>query len=491
MSKALTRMARVCPIPGIFFCLFLTPGIVPQAGALDMLGFDLSNQMEYSWDTEDEEETFENWLDVNYRMDILTTGLRYEVFQPSKTGQTKEEVALLYFAVEKDGIGLRAGDFYTIFGRGLALRAYEDRDLRVDNKLRGIKFQGYYRGLEATLLSGRPPRKDRDNADEIRGLNLNLQLARGLSWGWSYASLKAPGTSGRGTEINTGRVEAFAGPLSFYGELAKRTRSLGYGLYFSSSFSRSGFALIAEFKDYDQMVLQTSDGRQYNTPPALTREHAYSLLRRHPHVLDADDELGLQLEASLSPLEWTSVLLNYSYTAEHARYEAHPNASAELSGEWGKPLFREAYAEVTQDIGEQASLVAAGGISLAPGDVNYTGVLDVSLYLDHMNTIRFELQAQHAKEYGEYDDHMLTVEFTRAPRLSLSLAGEHTNKSERQKLFGEANNWLSAQMDLQLTDNHDATLFVGSRQGGFICTGGRCRWEPEFKGVELKLFSNF
>ncbi|MCK4596393.1 hypothetical protein KAU04_00080, partial [bacterium] len=125
----MTRMARVCPIPGIFFCLFLIPGIVPQAGALDMLGFDLSNQMEYSWDTEDE--TLENWLDVNYRMDILTTGLRYEVFQPSKTGQRKEEVSFIYFQVEKDDITLRVGDYYANFGRGLTLRAHEDRDLRV------------------------------------------------------------------------------------------------------------------------------------------------------------------------------------------------------------------------------------------------------------------------------------------------------------------------------------------------------------------------
>jgi hypothetical protein len=44
---------------------------------------------------------------------------------------------------------------------------------------------------------------------------------------------------------------------------------------------------------------------------------------------------------------------------------------------------------------------------------------------------------------------------------------------------------------VHLTENHDATLFVGSRQGGFICIGGRCRWEPEFEGVELKLFSHF
>lgn len=491
MSKAMARLKRICPLMGIFFYLVLTFGGLSHAEALELVSFDLSNQLEYSRNTEDEEETLENWLDVNYRLDALTTGLRYEAFQPSKGGQRTEGITLRYFALEKDDILLRGGDFYAIFGRGLALRAYEDRDLRVDNKLDGFKLQGYIDRVEATLLTGRPPRKDRDRADQLRGLDLNFQLARGLIFGWSYVSLKAPAATGWGTELTTARVEAFPGPLSFYGELAKRTRSLGYGLYFSSSLSLSGLAVTTELKDYDRIALRTDDGLDYNTPPALTREHAYSLFRRHPHELDAEDELGVQLEASLSPLERTSVLLNYSYTAEHARYQAQPQATPELFGEYGKPLFREAYVEIAQEMGEKISATGAVGKSLVPGMVNYTGALDLSFYLDPLNTLRVELQGQHTEQYGEYDDHQLTLEFTHAPRLSLSLVGERTNKSKWQRLPGEDSNWLFAQVDLHLTENHDATLFVGSRQGGFICTGGRCRWEPEFEGVELKLFSNY
>lgn len=462
------------------------------AQAVELVGFDLSNQLEYSRDMDEDEETLENWLDVTYRLDVLTTGIRYEAFQPAKSGQRKEGVAFLYVAVEKDGLQLRGGDFYAIFGRGLVLRAYEDRDLRVDNKLTGLKLLGFYRGLEATLLTGRPPRKNRDNADEVRGLNLSLQPTTGLAFGWSYLSLEGPSVVGKGTEITAARVEAYPGPLSFYGELAKKTRSLGYGLYLSSSLSLSGFAVTAELKDYDKMALRTDDGLDYNTPPALTKEHAYSLFRRHPRELDAENEVGAQVEVSFSPLERTSALLNYSYTAEHARYQAQPNATPEIFGEYGQPLFREAYVELTHEIGANISFVGAAGKSLAPGDTNYTGVLDVSLYLDPLNSLRCELQGQHTRSYmGRYDDHLLTLEFTHAPDLSLSLVGERTNKSEKQRLPGEAQDWLFAQADVHLTENHDVTLFVGSRQGGFICTGGRCRWEPEFEGVELKLFSHF
>ena len=488
MSRSRSSWKKFCPAAGLFFCLVLG-GSFP-AGAVEMLGFDLSNQMEYSWDTEDQEETFENWLDVNYRMDILTTGLRFEAFQPSKSGQRKEEVSFIYFQVEQDDITLRAGDYYAIFGRGLTLRSYEDRDLRVDNKLTGLKIQGYWDKLETTLLAGRPPRKDRDNADEMRGLDLNVLPAPGLSFGYSYVTLEGPAVTGKGTEISALRSQAYRGPLGFYGELARRSSKKGYGLYLSSSLYLSGFALTAEFKDYDRIALRTGDGLGYNSPPALTREHTYSLFRRHPHTLDLDDETGLQVEVNLSPLEDTSVLLNYSYAAVHGVGSVQP-AEPELLGEWGGPVFREAYVEICRELGERASLVAAGGKSLLPEATVHTGVIDLSIYLDALNTLRGELQGQHTEEHGEYDDHMLTVEYTRAPDLSLSFVGERTNKSDLQKLPGEANRWFFAQIDYQLTDNHDVTLFFGSRQGGFICTGGRCRWEPEFEGVELKLFSNF
>jgi len=488
MSKFRSSWSKLRPAPGIFFCLVL--GLCFPAGAAQMLGFDLSNQMEYSWDTEDQEETFENWLDVNYRLDILTTGLRFEAFQPSKSGQRKEEVSFIYFQVEKDEIALRAGDYYAIFGRGLTLRSYEDRDLRVDNKLTGLKLQGYRDKLEVTLLAGRPPRKDRDNADEMRGLDFSLLPAPGLSFGYSYVALEGPTTTGKGTEITAIRSEAYRGPVSFYGELAQRFNRNGYGLYLSSSLALSGLALTAEFKDYDRIALRTGDGLEYNSPPALTREHTYSLFRRHPHTLDSDDETGLQVEASLSPLEDTSVLLNYSYTAGHdgGSFAQH---EPELFGDWGGPVFREAYIEVSRELGHKASLAVAGGKSRLEEATAHTGVVDLSIYLDDLNSLRCELQGQHTEEHGEHDDHMLTVEYTRAPGLSLSFVGERTNKSDLQKLPGEANRWFFTQLDVQLTDNHDLTLFLGSRQGGFICTGGRCRWEPEFEGLELKLLSYF
>jgi hypothetical protein len=56
--------------------------------------------------------------------------------------------------------------------------------------------------------------------------------------------------------------------------------------------------LVAEAKDYWLFtVLGAADGRNpLNEPPALTREHLYTLLNRAPHAVNADDERGQHVE---------------------------------------------------------------------------------------------------------------------------------------------------------------------------------------------------
>ena len=61
---------------------------------------------------------------------------------------------------------------------------------------------------------------------------------------------------------------------------------------------------------------------------------------------------------------------------------------------------------------------------------------------------------------------------------------------KRLKKVTKRNNfWMFAQFDLNISPNHDISIMYGSRQAGFICAGGLCRFEPEFEGVEVKFFS--
>ena len=70
-------------------------------------GLRLSNQMEYSYNTKDKIEIFENWLNVDYTKNIFSAGIRFEAFQPNdpdpsvSRGKVKyADIAYKYFSVD-------------------------------------------------------------------------------------------------------------------------------------------------------------------------------------------------------------------------------------------------------------------------------------------------------------------------------------------------------------------------------------------------------
>ena len=66
-------------------------------------GLSLSNQLEYSYNSEKQTEVFENWLNLDYTYGIFSTGIRFEVFQPndpdpsiSRGKETYSDIAYKY-----------------------------------------------------------------------------------------------------------------------------------------------------------------------------------------------------------------------------------------------------------------------------------------------------------------------------------------------------------------------------------------------------------
>ena len=94
---------------------------------------------------------------------------------------------------------------------------------------------------------------------------------------------------------------------------------------------------------------------------------------------------------------------------------------------------------------------------------------------------------------GEFDNQIYSLEYAHSPKYTVSIVGEWTNTSDVQKelqnRLDEKSFWLFGKFDINISPNHDLSVMYGSRQAGFLCAGGVCRLEPEFEGVEVKLFS--
>jgi hypothetical protein len=209
------------------------------------------------------------------------------------------------------------------------------------------------------------------------------------------------------------------------------------------------------------------------------------LLNRHPYVLDADDEVGVQVEATFSPSQQTSLVANYSLTKDN---------DGSIWGE-GEKLYEEGYGEMEHHFTETFYSVGAVSAAEQRRDTYITPIFEADYALDPANSLRFVFQHQHTTSplLGEYDDQMYSLEYARSPKYTVSLVGERTNMSGRQKELKKVmkpnNFWLFGQVTINISDHHDLSVMYGSRQAGFICAGGVCRFEPEFEGIEVKLFS--
>ena len=156
----------------------------------------------------------------------------------------------------------------------------------------------------------------------------------------------------------------------------------------------------------------------------------------------------------------------------------------------------EFYAEWSRYQGEWFYGVLAFASQINEGIRSIVPLAELEFFIDDRNSFRTELQHQHQKAtfLGEFDVNLMVVEYARSPIWTVSLIAERDNMSEYQRQIQQLPDkdvFLALGASLHLSESNDLVLFAGSRQKGKVCVGGVCRTEPEFEGVEVKLFSRF
>ena len=470
--------------PLIFFIFFFLFFALYAPLAQDFK-FSASNQLEYYFNSGNNKDIFHDWFDFIGKYDIYQAGLRYEAHQPDDFGNTFQEFSYRYFQVTTKSFQIVAGNYYALFGRGLILRSYENRDLRLDNNLDGIKGNLNSGRFDLTVLAGSPRNGYRRVNDPLQGADGKMVVSKWLTLGGSFVR----------TDIaNFGFVRLFGGNASFvfphldlYAEYARKDNPSGEnvekdgeGVYLTSSFYQTGFGLTLEYKDYRRFDF-TNGTLVYNNPPSLTKEHHYTLLNRNAYILNLYDEKGIQAQAVLTPQDKLSLLANYSYTTDHQN----------------RMIFSEIYGEAEYDYKNLATL--KGGFSYMKNKQEVglpyflAPVFDFTYYLAEQNSIAFSLEHQWTSKYDgnlTYYDQIISLGFAHSPNISLTLTDERTTEWKTRAWSGKKN-WLILSLDLALGEKHNLTMSVGSRRAGKVCSGGICTDRPALDGGEIKLLSRF
>jgi hypothetical protein len=480
-------------------------------------GLGISNQLEYSYDINKKLEILENWLNVDYRKGIFSAGIRLDVFQPNDPNPAVNrgkiryaDIAYKYLKVElgdaETGGELTIGNFYTLFGRGLILKSYEDRNIRIDNNLLGVKVSGSYGGFNLTALTGMPESVNMERKDILHTVDLEYKGIEGLKIGGTFASNHPKNDNISKTRMASIRIQPRVWNFDFYGEYGikqnadtknffKGEESLaGKAFYGNLNFFYESFSLSSEYKYYDNFGFKTNDQTvDYNTPPSVRKEYTYLLLNRHPSPLNADNEKGFQIEANYNLSDEIYFSINYGETKTLPASSLYQRINQTLLEE--RTQLKEFYAQANHSFIKDLHTIAALGYNeeLDGNTKNITPILENKFYLDETTTLRLILEHQltTARTTNEqYYTDVVTFEYLKSPKLSISLVTEmETTEPTAGRKVRKV--WGFVQVGYKIGNHTDVSVLCGSRQAGNICIGGVCRYEPEFNGVELKMFTRF
>jgi hypothetical protein len=231
--------------------------------------------------------------------------------------------------------------------------------------------------------------------------------------------------------------------------------------------------MTGEYKDYEDFRFFA-----YNQPPAATREPSYTLLSRHPYVLNPDNEKGYLVEAVVTPYFGATLTVTRSETDRQN----------------GAAYFEEWFAEYRTEIGEAFEVAAVFDYiqNVENAVEDYTPILEVEYAPGGEWSTRGEYQFQ-ITDRGDVDEttHLGLLEYNVNTDLTFSGVGEFADVFDPVSRETDWQSFIYGQVDYHVTDDHFLSVTVGKRREGYVCVGGICRFEPQFEGIEGRLVSTF
>ncbi len=461
-----------------------------------------TDKFKYSYSTDTEKEIFENWMDVSYQLGGFRTGIMLNSQAPSEDGDRKNEIVHRFFEFESGDASLRVGHFYGLFGRGLIFNSYEDRVIRIDTRLDGIIASTRQGRLNATAFSGSPSVR----ALDIRGADVEYDVGRNLflaGTGMTYRSDNGPSAASDVFRewVASLRARQNFGFGDFYVEHGWKKgydynrltdgNDEGRAFYGNLNFYHGPFSFSWEHSYYNKFaVVQAADGKTtLNRPPSLAREFAWTLLNRSPHNMNPNNETGNNLDLMYSNDDgWTVV----ASAAQLRDIKKTSYSFANYFDTSGDIVYELVFGSVQKDNVGPFRLTGGFGYQDNEG-LRQTAVGEITWMVTPTQSWTFQAEHQHVRlgggegyDLGAFDVDWFKLEYETAPRWAFAAMLEINNKYDEQRPAAEgAGPFLSGQVTYTISRGGNLNLWMGSRQAGYLCSGGVCKFEPAFEGVEM------
>ena len=491
---------------------------------------------------------------VNYTNGGFRAGTRFELYAPRILGYPDRfdgaGIGYRYVGYENEMISVTVGNYYEQFGTGLIFRAYEDRNLGLDNAMdginlrirpyKGVTIKGIYGKQRFSFEGGRIV-----NAEGIvRGFDVDLSLNDWISKLEEKEVIVKAGFSmvskfqraNHPDYVLPQNVGAYGGRVdvnykNFYinGEyiIKEADPSLdnnyifnyGKGLLINAGYSKKGLGILFSAKHIDNMSFRSdremviNDGMIGFIPP-LTKTHTYNLVAQlYPYVSQPLGEVAYQVDvmytfkkgSKLGGKNGTTVSLNASTAYGSGQLPTNANPLSRVTYETqlfktdGNLYWRDINLEIKKKIDKKWSFIASYfnlvldndiiKVAEAPGMISaHIGVLEVLYKINSKHSIRTELQALWTEERRDRG-HWYTalVEYTISPDWYLTAVFQH-NYGHPQ------DNRRNIYPLFAVGKIWDATRLearFGRVNAGMFCVGGVCRPVPASSGLTVVFSHSF
>lgn len=514
----------------------------------------LLDDEKYDFPAPDEQFRSNNYFQLNYNLGNFTAGVQYESYLPvalsgySPTWDGQNGIGTYYLNFKNETLDVTGGYFYEQFGSGLIFRTWEDRQLGINNALKGLRVKfNPTSTLDLTGVYGQVRNGFDVSEGVVQGLDANLDLsslmaieAIDLKLGASYVGRYQ--SNGSNDTIPT-TVNAYGGRLdfvanNFYGGIEANIKDPdvlvnegivsspqlfdGTALQVNMGYAQKGLGINTTFRRLENFTFYAdryAEGNQYNEQlinyvPAITKQHDYMLsniyvYNSQPRLLFDEyekraGEVGAQVdvyfsfdrESTLGKVG-TKVAGNFSYWAglDGDYNMAEQTYDIKFIG-GGKRYFRDINVEIKNRWDSKWSSTVSFQDVIIDKSVSKGGILgtqgDIHAQIAVVEgTRRFDggkaitLELQHL--WTQDDDKnwaASVIEYNFNSSFSMFAADAWNYGGEKELHYYNVGGSYSK-------GRARFAINYGRQRGGLICVGGVCREVPKSTGVTANLVVTF
>lgn len=494
-----------------------------------------------------------NWLTLNYNVMGFDIGVRFDAYYNSNLIDPLDSYSALglgrwHIRKRVHNLDITGGYFYDQIGNGTIFRAYNARYLPIDNALVGARLIYHlHNNWQIKAFVGQQKKVEKqENLFEnyqpiIAGAAIDGFIA--LGEGEKQVTLSPGAGAVRRTlddesmnqvinDISSYQPQdvfipkyttyAFSvyntltwGGFNWFVEGAYKTEEAvnalnprgilenkpGYNIYTSLSYSRKGFSILGQYKRTDHFILRTSplqtltQGMIAYLPP-MARQNTYRLTARYNAATQEVGEQAVQFDVTWVPIpKKLTFNVNFSNITTLDSIKTAPT-NIEDPAQEPKLLYREVNGNAQWKINKKMKLIAGlqfqqynqeryeqkPGVPLLTAITPYT---ELRMRFKKRKSLRVELSyMQTEQDYGSWAFALAEFSSKNLTFWASTMVNTVPKKYDNIQVFYE--------FGANYTHHSNRFEIAYKRQvEGIVCTGGVCRYQPAFNGVQLNVVSSF